>query len=226
MCIMRLHREVETARIKQVLQEFSGEIYQVPPVRASVKRSLRKRIIYNIELLEVNGRDVLFKTACQAGTYIRKICHDVGEVLGSGAHMRELRRIRAGPFSEEESLVTLHEIVKSKIAYDNGEEQDLRKIIFPIEKLFEIIPKIYVKDSAVDALCHGAPLAIPGIVKLNDGINKGDPTAIFTLKGEVIALAKASLSTGEVMKKEKGVAALVDRVILPIGVYPKDWRRR
>ena len=110
-CVMRLHSDVPEDRVKEVLAEFQGKIYQRPPARASVKRRVRVRKVYYIDVLEVDGRDVLFRIGCQAGTYIRKICHDIGEVLGCGAHMQELRRTRSGPFTEDENSVTLHDIV-------------------------------------------------------------------------------------------------------------------
>lgn len=100
-CVMRLHGDAPESSIRRVLNEFEDEIYQRPPLRSSVRRQIRTRRIYYNEFLEVNGRNVLFRVACEAGTYIRKLCYDVGEVIGVGAHMQELRRTRSGPFSEE-----------------------------------------------------------------------------------------------------------------------------
>ena len=107
---MQLHADVSNSTLVRVMKEFTGEIYQKPPLRASVKRAPRKRFIYQLEILEIDGRMVLFTCSCQAGTYIRKLCSDVGEVLGCGAHMRELRRSRAGPFTEQSGLTTLHDL--------------------------------------------------------------------------------------------------------------------
>src|SRR5438128_10642458 len=103
-CLMALHADVEEKKIQAVLEEFVGDILQRPPVRAAVRRDVRKRRIYYIRDVELDGREVLFRVGCQAGTYIRKLVYDIGEVLGVGAHMRELRRTRAGRFTEEESL--------------------------------------------------------------------------------------------------------------------------
>ncbi|MEM3942069.1 MAG: RNA-guided pseudouridylation complex pseudouridine synthase subunit Cbf5, partial [Candidatus Bathyarchaeia archaeon] len=91
-CVMKLHGDVAESRVKSVLEEFEGEIYQRPPVRSSVKRQLRTRKIYYIDFLEMMGRNVLFRVGCEGGTYIRMLCHHIGEVLGCGAHMQELRR--------------------------------------------------------------------------------------------------------------------------------------
>lgn len=225
-CLMQLHGDVSEEKLINALKEFTGEIYQKPPLRASVKREVRKRIIYNIELLEVEDRKVLFKVACQAGTYIRKLCFDIGEALGVGAHMKELRRIRTGPFTENEKIYTLHEVFEAAIEYKNfGNEEKLRKVIRPVEECFEYIPKIYIKDSAVDAICHGAYLAVPGIVKLDSNIQPKQIVAIFTLKNEVVALGNALLSTEQILELNKGLAVEVKRVIMAPGTYPKLWKK-
>lgn len=223
---MQLHREVEKDRLESVLEEFTGEIYQLPPVKASVKRALRKRRIYYIKLLEAEGRLILFKVACQAGTYVRKLCSDIGDALGVGAHMRELRRIRAGPFHVDENLTTMLELRNAWESYLDGDEAPLRKVVMPVEYMFKHTPKIYIRDSAVDAVCHGASLAVPGVAKLDLEVKPGTLTGIFTLKGEVVALAEASMSTDEILDKERGIAAKVKRVIMPLGTYPKKWRSR
>lgn len=221
-----MHREVEKDRLESVLEEFTGEIYQLPPVKASVKRALRKRKIYYIKLLEAEGRLILFKVACQAGTYVRKLCSDIGDALGVGAHMRELRRIRAGPFHVDENLTTMLELRNAWESHLDGDEAPLRKVVMPVEYMFKHTPKIYIRDSAVDAVCHGASLAVPGVAKLDLEVKPGTLTGIFTLKGEVVALAEASMSTDEILDKERGIAAKVKRVIMPPGTYPKKWRSR
>jgi H/ACA ribonucleoprotein complex subunit 4 len=224
LCLMQLHEDIAEEKVRSILDEFTGEIYQRPPLRASVKRELRKRTIYKIDLLEIDGRRVLFKVACQAGTYIRKLCSDIGEALGCGAHMKELRRTRAGPFTEDEHSYTLHELQETKrIHAEEGREEPLREAVRPVEEIFKYIPKIYIRDSAVDAICHGARLAIPGIVQIETGIDCESPVAIFTLKGEVVALAKSELSTQDILGAEKGIAAKPLRVIMRPGTYPREW---
>jgi len=104
-CVMTLHGDVDLARLLAVLEEFVGDLFQRPPVRAAVKRDLRRRRIYYIRDVEADGREVLFRVGCQAGTYIRKLVYDIGEVLQVGAHMRELRRTRAGSFTEADARI-------------------------------------------------------------------------------------------------------------------------
>jgi H/ACA ribonucleoprotein complex subunit 4 len=225
-CVMKLHGDAQETRVKQILEEFQNQIYQRPPLRASVKRQLRTRRIYYIDYLEMNGRNVLFTVGCEGGTYIRKLCYDIGEILGVGAHMQELRRTRAGPFVETSNTrVTLHDV-----AYWFGEweeqkdEKLLHKIIQPMETALVLIPKIIVRDSAVDALCHGANLTAPGVLSAETGIQKDSMIAVLTLKGEAVALAKALISTDEIMELKRGTVATLQRVVMPRGTYPKVWK--
>jgi H/ACA ribonucleoprotein complex subunit 4 len=224
-CVMKLHSQVPEDRIRAVLGEFRGTIYQRPPVRASVKRRLRIRKIYYVDFLEMDGRNVLFKVGCEAGTYIRKLCYDVGEILGCGAHMQELRRTRVGPFVEGEGLVTLHDVSYLFARWrETNDESLLRRFIYPMEKALELVPKIYIRDSAVDALCHGAHLAAPGVLSLDTKIGSNDTVAVFTQKGEAVALSKAVVSTEKVLRMDHGFVAKTQRVLMPRSVYPKMWR--
>lgn len=225
-CVMKLHGDAEEAQIKGILREFEDLIYQRPPLRASVKRQLRTRRIYYIDFLEKDGRNVLFKVGCEGGTYIRKLCYDIGEILGTGAHMQELRRTRAGPFVENgNDRVTLHEAAYWFAEWaEKKDEKILRKFIQPMETALSLVPKIVVRDSAVDALCHGASLTAPGILAAETGITRGAMVALLTLKGEAVALAKSLLSTEEILDMEHGSVAVPQRVLMPRGTYPKAWK--
>ena len=225
-CVMKLHDDISQNKVKAVLKEFENTIYQRPPLRASVKRQLRTRTIYYIDFLEMERRNVLFKVGCEGGTYIRKLCFDLGEVLGCGAHMQELRRTRAGPFVEEIDLVTLHDVAYWFMEWQKKKDNKiLRKIIQPMEKALALVPKIYIRDSAVDAICHGANLTAPGVLSLETDINKNTLVAIFTLKDEAVALARALASTDEILNMEHGMIAQTKRVLMPRGTYPKCWKR-
>ncbi len=222
---MQLHGDAPEPTVRSVLNEFKGDIYQRPPLRSSVKREIRKRTIYDITLLEVDERRVLFKVDCQAGTYVRKLCSDVGDVLGFGAHMNELRRTRAGPFTEEHSVST-HQLLAAYLALkETQDEKNLRQAIRPMEEALEHMHKIYLRDTAVDAICHAADLAIPGIVKVDQDIEEGAPIALFSLKGEAIALARALVSSQHMLEQERGIAAKTTRVVMPPGTYPASWRK-
>jgi H/ACA ribonucleoprotein complex subunit 4 len=221
---MILHGEVLDEDLIRVLGEFTGEIHQKPPLRASVKRESRKRTIYYLDLLERDGNRVLFRVGCQAGTYIRKLCSDIGEVLGMGAHMQELRRTRSGPLTDSAGLHTLHEVVDAHERLLEGDENMIRNLVRPVEDALEYIPKIRIRDSAVDAVCHGASLAVPGIVSVEDPFPKDSTVAIMSLKEEAVALARGIISSESIIQQEKGIAAKVMRVLMPRGTYPRMWR--
>ena len=225
-CVMKLHGEVGTEQVKKVLGEFEDMIYQRPPLRSSVKRQLRTRRIYYLDFLEMEDRNVLFKVGCEGGTYIRKLCFDVGEVLGCGAHMQELRRTRAGPFIEDNSVI-LHDAAYWFMEWqEKKDEKLLKRFIQPMERALGLVPKIHIRDSAVDAVCHGASLTAPGILSLETGIQKESIVAVLSLKGEAVALAKAMASSEEALNMEHGVVAKTMRVLMPRGTYPKCWKSR
>lgn len=223
-CVMQVHADVAEGTLRDILGQFEGEIYQKPPLRASVKREPRKRFIYKLDVHEVDGRMVLFTCSCQAGTYIRKLCSDVGEVLQCGAHMRELRRTRAGPFTESDGIVNLHELSNAQSDFEAGNETPLRNIIRPMEVALETLPHIIIRDSAVDAVCHGAELALPGILKLDSAIERNKLVAVFTVKGEAVALGRSLMTSQEILDQEKGVAVKTERVIMERGTYPALWK--
>jgi H/ACA ribonucleoprotein complex subunit 4 len=222
-CLMALHGEVGAARLETVLGEFVGDIFQRPPVRAAVRRDLRRRRIYYIRDTEIAGRDVLFRVGCQAGTYIRKLVYDMGELLEVGAHMRELRRTRAGSFTETD-IVSLYDVLELSQSSGDDRETLARRIIKPMEAAFEYVPRIYLRDSAVSSICHGADLAVPGIVRISEGILPRMPIALFTLKEELVALSRALMSSEQMLKGEHGLAAKTVRVIMPVDAYPRLWK--
>lgn len=225
-CVMRLHGDAEEIKVRRVLEEFEGEIYQRPPLRSAVKRQIRTRRIYYNKFLEKNGRNVLFRVACEGGTYIRKLCFDIGEIIGVGAHMQELRRTRTGTLSEEgPHFVTLHDVAYYFNEWEKNKDQvALKKFILPMEAALDLIPKITVRDSAVDALCHGANLTAPGVLSVESDIEKGRMVAILTIKGEAIALATACLTTEEILNVNHGAVATLERVLMDRGTYPKVWK--
>ena len=223
-CVMRLHKKTAEEKVKTVLSEFQGRLLQRPPIRSSVKRRLRIRTVYYMDFLEMQQRDVLLKIGCESGTYIRKICFDVGEVLGCGAHMHELRRTRAGPFTEDENHVTFYDVLYCVSKWRESEdEESFRKIILPMEKALELLPKVHIRDSAVAAVCHGAHLTAPGVLSLETGIDKDGEIALFTQKGEVVAFARALATSKKILTMDHGFVAETIRVLMERDTYPKMW---
>jgi len=224
-CLMHVHKQQPRKRILEVCNEFVGPIYQTPPLKSAVARQLRTRTIYYLDVLEIEGQQVLFRAGCEAGTYIRKLCFDIGLALGVGASMEELRRTKAGPFREDETLVTLHQLKDAyEIWKETGDESLLRRVILPVETALRHLPRLTIADNAVDAVCHGAPLAAPGLLSLETDINKGDGVALFTLKGEAVAVAQAQMTSREMLESKTGIVALTERVIMEPGTYPKAWK--
>ena len=223
-CVMRLHADASDAQVRETLEEFEDLVYQRPPLRASVKHQLRTRRIYYLDFLEMDGRNVLFRVGCEGGTYIRKLCYDVGEVLGCGAHMQELRRTRAGPFIEDDS-VTLHDVAYWFGEWERSKDETfLRRFVQPMENALALVPKIYIRDSAVDAICYGARLTAPGVLRIESGLVKGSLVAILTLKGEAVALGRAVMDAEEIMRIEHGVVANTERVLMSRGTYLRCWK--
>ncbi|BCS92037.1 RNA-guided pseudouridylation complex pseudouridine synthase subunit Cbf5 [Metallosphaera javensis (ex Sakai et al. 2022)] len=221
-CLMEVHCDFREDRVREVSKEFVGTIYQKPPVRSSVKRRVRKRQVYSLDILEIEGRKVLMRISSEPGTYMRKICHDMGILLGCGAHMRELRRTRSGVFRED-TLVTLQQVSEALYLYRNcGEEDELRKILIPMEMAFCGIPKIIVDDETVNSLAYGSPLMAPGIVAFQS-FRKDDVVALITWKGEGIALGRALIDSRNMGKK--GEVAKPERVLMEKDVYPKAWKK-
>ncbi|MFH1770092.1 MAG: RNA-guided pseudouridylation complex pseudouridine synthase subunit Cbf5 [archaeon] len=220
-CLMKLHKEVDEKTIRKTMAQFVGKIRQLPPVKSAVKRQLRFRTIYYLDILDIDKKEILFVAGTQAGTYIRKLCHDIGEVLGVGANMFELRRTKVGPFNES-TLCTLQDLKDAYYFYKKDEDETmLRKLILPVEFAVEHMPKIWVMDTTVDTLCHGASLKVPGIAKLHSGIEPDMKVAVMTLKDELIMTAVATLSSQVILKEQKGIAAKPEQVFMNPGVYPK-----
>ncbi len=223
--IIHLHRKVPEGDVRSMLREFTGEIYQFPPVKSAVKRQLRARTIYYLEMLELDGRDVLVKVGCQGGTYIRTLAVDVGDALGVGGHLRELRRTKVGLMHEDE-CVNLHALKDAWLAYgEEGDEGPIRKMVRPMESILSDMPRIVLKDTAVDAICHGADVGVNGINRLEEGIRPGDRARLLTRKEALVAIGEAKLSTEAVMSAEKGIAVRTDKVLMDPGTYPPMWKK-
>tara|TARA_Y100000310_G_C20699785_1_gene828626 strand:- start:4344 stop:5321 length:978 start_codon:yes stop_codon:yes gene_type:complete len=216
--IMHLHSEIEEDKLFKTVNSFVGDIKQLPPIKSAVKRQLRTRKIYYLDIMEIEEKDVLFRVGCQAGTYIRKLIHDIGKKLNSGAHMAQLRRTKAGPF-DESTLCSLQDLIDA-FHYYTKENNDkyLRKLIQPVENAVLHLPKVWISDTTIPSLTHGIDLKIPGIAKLHDNIQKDDLIAIMSLKDELVALGTAKKDS-KTMMGEKGLAIKTDKVFMKQGLY-------
>ena len=224
-CVMKLHREVEEGELRKISEEFVGKIYQRPPLKSAVRRRIRVRTVHYIDIKEVEGKNALMKVGCEAGTYIRMLCHHIGLALGVGAHMSQLRRTGAFPF-DEDNLTKLQDLKDAYVFFEEGDESLLRKLIMPMEYALGHLPCIIVKDSAVDALCHGADLAAPGISRIEEGINIGNRVLIYTLKGEAVSIGESRMNSEDMFRAEKGICVETEKVFMKSGTYMKGWRSK
>lgn len=243
-CVIRLHDKLPggEAQLARALETLTGALFQRPPLISAVKRQLRIRTIHESKLYEFdNDRHLgVFWVSCEAGTYIRTLCVHLGLLLGVGAHMQELRRVRSGAMDEREGMVTLHDVLDAQWMHDNTRDESyLRKVIQPLESLLTTYKRIVVKDSAVNAVCYGAKLMIPGLLRygkctsiqmlakadlaIESGIEVHEEVVLMTTKGEAIALGIAQMSTVELSSCDHGVVAKVKRCIMERDLYPRRW---
>ncbi len=212
-CVMHVHEDIEEKKLKETIMSFVGKIRQLPPVKSAVKRQERTREVYSIEILEIKGRDVLFIVDCQGGTYIRKLCSDIGEKLGCGAHMAELRRTKAGPFSEK-TIIKLHDLADAFHEHENGNDLELRKVILPIETGVKHLPKIWAKKTTVKSLCQGAQLKVQGVGAFETKIKKGEMVAVMTPENKLLLIGNAKFTSEELSNNPHGLVVKTLRVFM------------
>lgn len=209
--------------VVEALKEFEGPNMQVPPEKSAVKREERKREVYEIELLEMDDREILGRLSCESGFYVRVLIRQLGDKLDTRADMTELRRTEQGSIGEKDAN-SLQDIVDAYHFYREGDREEIRKVLYPVEKAVEHLKKVAIKDSAVNSVANGSNLGASGISKLQDGIEEGERIAIMTLKGELVALAAAEM-TSEEMYDQEGTAAELESVHMDPETYPRRWKQ-
>lgn len=226
-CVARLHSAVpDVAKVARALETLTGAVFQRPPLISAVKRQLRIRTIYESKLLEFDPARhlVVFWISCEAGTYVRTMCVHLGLLLGVGGHMQELRRVRSGIMGDKDNMVTMHDVLDAQWVYDNyRDESYLRRVVMPLEVLLTSYKRLVVKDSAVNAICYGAKLMIPGLLRFENDIEAGEEVVLMTTKGEAIALGIAEMTTAVMATCDHGVVAKIKRVVMDRDTYPRKW---
>lgn len=186
--VLELHAEPPTD-VESVITEFEGELYQRPPQKSAVKRRLRTRTVYELDVLERRERQLLLRVRCEAGTYIRKLCHHLGLALGTGANMGDLRRVGATPF-DDRGLSTLHDLVDALTAWENdGTEDGVRAVVDPAETALSHLPAVTIAETAAVEVAEGAPVYAPGVIDA-DPHTIGDRVACYTPDGSVVCLGE------------------------------------
>lgn len=225
--VLRLHSALEdTKTLHRAVETLTGALFQRPPLISAVKRQLRIRTIYESKMIEYDqDRNLgIFWVSCEAGTYIRTLCVHLGLLVGVGGHMQELRRVRSGVLNENENMVTMHDVMDAQHVYDTTKDETyLRRVIMPLEVLLINYKRIVVKDSAVNAICYGAKLMIPGLLRFADDIDINTEVVLMTTKGEAIAVGIAQMTTAVMATCDHGIVAKIKRVIMERDTYPRRW---
>lgn len=225
--VVRFHNPVEeVSEIEESIKKLTGTLFQRPPLIASVKRELRVRTIYDSKMIEFDKEKnmALFWISCEAGTYVRTLCVHLGLLMKVGGHMQELRRVRSGILSEDQSIVTMHDVLDAQWTFEqNKDEKYLRRVVMPLEILLTSYPRIMIKDTAVNAICYGAKLTLPGVLRFENGIDVGTEVVLITTKGEAVAIAISEMSSSVMASCDHGVVAKTKRVIMDRETYPKKW---
>lgn len=221
---IEMNEERPEKEIRKALERFEGTNTQTPPEKSAVKKEEREREAYEVELLEKHGKKALGSVRCESGFYVRVLVDQLSEELGVDAEMTELRRTMQGHLSGEDTN-TLQEIVDAYHFYKKDDnEKKLKEVLNPIENALGNIKKVAIKDSAVHAVANGSDLGAAGVSKLQGGIKEEETIAITTLKGELVALAEAYMSS-EDMYDQHGTAASPENVYMDPEVYPKRWKQ-
>ena len=210
------------AKLQQTLDALTGACFQRPPVILAVKRQLRVRTIYEAKLIEYNEKKhmCVFWLSCEAGTYVRTMRVHMGLLLGNGAHMQELRRVRSGVLDENKFMSTMHDVLDAQYMYESlRDEKYLRRTVMPLELILTSYPRIAVKDSAVNAICYGAKPMIPGVLRFERNIEVGSEIVMMTTKGEAIATGIAQMTSAVITSVDHGCVAVIKRVIMELDTH-------
>ncbi|XP_050726948.1 H/ACA ribonucleoprotein complex subunit 4-like [Eriocheir sinensis] len=247
-CVFRLQENLSSEEsFKLALDRLKGPQFQRPLLRPyrsfspalarlkgpqfkrlpwkSAPRSLQVRNVCNLELLEFDAEKNLgvFRVRCEAGTYISALCVHLGILLGVGAQMQELRKVGSGNQTDNDS-VTLHDVLDAKFLYDRCQDESyLRRVIQPLEALLVSHKRIIMKDSAVNAICYGAKVMLPGVLRYDDSIEIDEEIVLITTKGEAICLGIALMTSATMSSCDHGAVARVKRAIMERDTYPHSW---
>ena len=194
--VLTLHGEVSAARLGDALAEFVGPVFQTPPVRSAVKRERRVRVIRALELVERDGTRLLVRVVADSGTYVRTLAVDLGDALGVGAHLEELRRTATGPF-DERGAVTLSELADARSLAAAGESAPLLRLLHPAEEVWREFPTLVLKDPAASAVVHGARLAPGGVASASRPFGRGERVVLVSRHRELLAVGLALRGSSE-----------------------------
>ena len=220
--LLEFHAEVPLPDVEAALKEFTGPIYQTPPVRSAVKRQRRIRTIHRLVRLDSDGTRHVLEVVGDSGTYVRTLAVDLGDALGAGAHLAELRRTGTGPF-DERSAVPIAALADARARDALGDPRPLAALLHPIEEVVREFPAVVAKDAAASAIAHGADLAPGGIASIGRPFPEGARVVIRSRTGELLAFGVALRPSSTVRTKAAGWSIDCQRVFVDPSQYPKAW---
>ena len=221
--VFQFKNEIEQDTLDAVMEQLTGRIYNVPPEISAVRVQVRTRKVHDFTLLDQSAKRIVARIRCEAGTYIRTMARDMGLFLDQPVELKELRREDSGRFSLDD-CVQLHDIADAIWLWKEcNEGEALLRMLHPTEKLLAGLPRIVVKDSAVAALAHGAPLLRPGIVSIPSNLSSGQNVLVTSLKGEAVCFVKVNCDSESITNMEKGEIARPSAVLMSDDVYPRRW---
>ncbi|MFB6171943.1 MAG: RNA-guided pseudouridylation complex pseudouridine synthase subunit Cbf5 [Haloarculaceae archaeon] len=206
--VLELHRAAP-ADLRETVAEFETTVYQKPPRKSAVRRRLRTRTIHDLDVLEVADRKALLRVRCASGTYVRKLCHDLGLALGTGAHMGDLRRTATAPFDDTD-LVTLQDLWDALAAWTAGDPDPLSQVVTPAERALADLPRVTIALSAAASVADGAPVYAPGVIASDAADPDGQAVACYTPDGAVVCLGRL---VGD-PAADRGEVVALDRVLV------------
>ncbi len=208
-CIVRFKNDLSDAQLENIFSKFRGMITQTPPKISAVKKVARRRFVYDLRVLEREGKKVLFYADVDAGTYIRTICSDMGKFTG-GSRMEELRRVSVWNISEKDAI-TLQDFSDAIYAYkEKGNPSLLLKILHPPQDLIDA-KRIQIRPSAAEAIMHGAQLTAPGVESLDDSIKKEEIVKLYC-GDRFIGMGKTIFPARKIKERTHGYVVNIERI--------------
>ena len=225
--VIRFKNPIDGLELHELVSKMQGEIYNVPPKESAVKIQVRSRKVTKSDLIQTEEGDRvhLLSIDCEAGTYIRTLIRDLGLLSDNGCELLELHRSRTGSL-EDQMACNMQQLADAVFLWrEHDDPRGLSRLISPVEAVLEGMPEIIIKDGAVAALSHGAPLARPGIVSVPKGILSGETVLLSSLKGEAVAIAELTVGSDSIPVMDSGQVAIPKTVIMQPGAYPQTWSK-
>jgi tRNA pseudouridine55 synthase len=217
--------KITEIQVQNLLKSFVGEQKQIPPMYSAKKSNgiplyklarngitiERKPVLvhfYSIDFINMGENQVELEVHCSTGTYIRTLCHDVGQRLGCGAHMSGLIRKQVGVFTQESSITP----EALEVANKKG---NLAKVLFPVEKVLKFLPEIRITDKFVEPIANGNALPKFSLKAYPEEFEPGMILRVCNGSEKVLAIVESLVDQDQFRKMEpKDIAFKLKRVLI------------